>query len=145
MPIKILLVEDNPADVRLTMEALKDARVHNKLQVAGDGVEAMAYLDRCIDQKVTLPDLVLLDLNLPKKDGWEVLAEIKSSDAMKHIPVVLLTTSQANQDVLRGYQLGANAFITKPVDLDQFFEAVRSIEHFWLEVVKLSQPGRGDR
>ena len=137
-PIDILLVEDNPADVRLTIEALKDARVRNNLHVAKDGVEALAFLRN--GTQAIRPDLILLDLNLPKKDGREVLEEIKRDPLLKHIPVVVLTTSQADQDILRGYRLGANAFITKPVDVDQFFNVVRSIEQFWLEVVKLARP-----
>jgi CheY-like chemotaxis protein len=135
-PINILLVEDNPADVRLTREALKEARV--RLQVARDGVEAMDLL-RSADA-AHRPDLILLDLNLPRKDGREVLQEIKQTDALRHIPVVILTTSQAEQDILQSYRLGASAFITKPVEIDQFFQAVRSLEQFWLDVVKLARP-----
>ena len=138
-PIEILLVEDNPADVRLTIEALKDARVANRLHVARDGVEAMRML-RDETGTVPRPDLILLDLNLPRKDGREVLQEIKQDDTLRHIPVVILSTSQAEQDVLQSYRLRANAFITKPVEIDQFFEVVRSMEHFWLEVVKLARP-----
>jgi CheY-like chemotaxis protein len=135
-PIEILLVEDNPGDVRLTMEALREAKVHNRVNVAPDGVEAMAYLrreDRYAD--APRPDLILLDLNLPKKDGREVLAEIKADDRLKHIPVVILTTSRAEQDILKSYDLHANCYVTKPVDLDQFINVVRSIEDFWLTVV----------
>ncbi len=139
-PIEILLVEDNPADVRLTVEAMKEARVSNRLRVARDGVEAMDILRRASAGHGPLPDLILLDLNLPKKDGREVLDEIKQDDGLRHIPVVILTTSQAEQDVLHGYRLRANAFISKPVEVDQFFEVVRSIEQFWLEVVRLSRP-----
>jgi two-component system, chemotaxis family, response regulator Rcp1 len=139
-PIEILLVEDNPADVRLTIEALKDAKVRNTLHVARDGVEAMTMLRDLGPRKVPRPDLILLDLNLPKKDGREVLDEIKHDDELKHIPIVILTTSQAEQDILRSYRLGANAFITKPVDVDRFFGVVKSIEEFWLQVVKLSRP-----
>ncbi len=139
-PIEILLVEDNPPDVRLTVEALKDAKVRNNLHVAADGVEAMAFLRRQGKHvHAPHPDLILLDLNLPKKDGREVLEEIKSDDALKHIPVVILTTSQAEQDVLRTYRLSANAYVTKPVDLERFLQVVRSIEEFWLEIVKLSR------
>jgi two-component system, chemotaxis family, response regulator Rcp1 len=140
-PIEILLIEDNPADVRLTREALKDASVWNQVHVAPDGVEALAFLRR--EGKyvhMPRPDLILLDLNLPKKDGRAVLEAIKEDDALKHIPVVVLTTSQAEQDILASYRLRANAFVTKPVDLEQFLKAVRSIEQFWLEVVKLSHP-----
>ncbi len=134
-PIEILLVEDNPADVRLTVEALKEAKVRNRLQVARDGVEAMALLRG--SGAAATPDLILLDLNLPKKDGREVLQEIKQDETLKQIPVVILTTSQAEADIVRSYHLGANAVITKPVDVDQFFHVVQSIERFWLEVVKL--------
>ncbi len=136
-PIEILLVEDNPADVRLTVEALKDARVRNRLRVARDGVEAMAMLR---SDSAPRPDLILLDLNLPRKDGREVLQEIKQDEALRHIPVVILTTSQAEQDILQCYRLRANAFVTKPVEIDQFFQVVRSMEQFWLEVVKLARP-----
>jgi two-component system response regulator len=135
-PIDILLVEDNPADVRLTREALKDARV--RLQVARDGVEAMEML-RAADAEHR-PDLILLDLNLPRKDGREVLQEIKRDDVLRHIPVVILTTSQAEQDILQSYRLGASAFITKPVEIDQFFQVVRSMEQFWVDVVRLARP-----
>jgi len=136
-PIEILLVEDNPADVRLTVEALKEARVRNRLRVARDGVEAMAMLR---SDSTPRPDLILLDLNLPRKDGREVLQEIKQDEALRHIPVVILTTSQAEQDILQCYRLRANAFVTKPVEIDQFFHVVRSMEQFWLEVVKLARP-----
>jgi chemotaxis family two-component system response regulator Rcp1 len=139
-PIEILLVEDNPGDVRLTIEALKDATVRNNLHVARDGVEAIAFLRHDGDRPHPQADLILLDLNLPRKDGREVLEEIKQDDLLRHIPVVILTTSQAEQDVRLSYQLRANAFITKPVDLDQFFRVVKSIEHFWLDAVKLSRP-----
>ncbi len=139
-PIDILLVEDNPADVRLTIEALKDSRVHNRLHVARDGVEAIEILRKGVGEPPHPPDLILLDLNLPRKDGREVLDEVKKDPVLKHIPVVVLTTSQAELDILRGYRLGANAFITKPVDVDQFFSVVRSIEQFWLEVVRLAHP-----
>ncbi len=126
--------------MRLTVEALKDAKVRNNLHVAADGVEAMAFLRRQGKHvHAPHPDLILLDLNLPKKDGREVLEEIKSDDALKHIPVVILTTSQAEQDVLRTYRLSANAYVTKPVDLERFLRVVRSIEEFWLEIVKLSR------
>ena len=138
-PIEILLVEDNPADVRLTIEALKDARVVNHLRVARDGVEAMQML-KDETGAVPRPDLIVLDLNLPRKDGREVLREVKQDEALRHIPVVILSTSQAQQDVLQSYRLQANAFITKPAEIDQFFEVVRSMEHFWLEVVKLARP-----
>ena len=137
-PIDILLVEDNPGDVRLTIEALRDGKVQNHLHTVPDGVEALAYvrqIGRYAD--APRPDLILLDLNLPKKDGREVLAEIKSDEDLCYIPVVILTTSQADQDILRSYGLHANCYVTKPVDLDQFIRVVRSIEDFWLTVVKL--------
>jgi CheY-like chemotaxis protein len=138
-PIEILLVEDNPADVRLTVEALKNAGVANRLQVARDGVEAIGMLN---DDTGTVPrpDLILLDLNLPRKDGREVLHEIKQNERLRHIPVVILSTSQAEQDIAESYRLRANAFITKPVEIEQFFQAVRSIELFWLETAKLARP-----
>jgi CheY-like chemotaxis protein len=133
-PIEILLVEDNPGDVRLTIEALRDSKVRNNLQVARDGVEALDFLRR---PNAVRPDLILLDLNLPRKDGREVLAEIKADASLKTIPVVVLTTSRAEQDVLRTYELQANCYITKPVDLDQFITVVKSIEDFWLTIVTL--------
>ncbi len=137
VPIEVLLVEDNPADVRLTIEALKDAKVSNRLHVVDDGVAAMDFLRRVGRYAdVPRPDLVLLDLNLPKKDGREVLNEIKTDEELLHIPVVVLTTSQAEQDILSSYRLQANAYVTKPVDLDQFLKVVRTIEEFWLEIVK---------
>ncbi len=137
-PIEILLVEDNPGDVRLTIEALKEAKVLNNLSVVSDGVEALAFL-RCQGsyEKVLRPDLIFLDLNLPRKDGREVLSEIKQDQSLRRIPVVVLTTSQAEQDIVRSYDLHANCYITKPVDLDQFLEVVHSIEGFWLTIVKL--------
>jgi chemotaxis family two-component system response regulator Rcp1 len=136
--IEILLVEDNPADVRLTQEALKEAKVRNNLHVVEDGVAAMEFLQRQGEYaKVARPDLILLDLNLPKKDGREVLEEIKQDSSLKRIPVVVLTTSQAEEDILKTYDLHANCYVTKPVDLDQFITIVRSIEDFWLTIVKL--------
>ena len=137
-PIEILLVEDNPGDVRLTMEALKDGKVHNKLHVTRDGMEAMAFLHR--EGKYAdapHPDLILLDLDLPKKDGREVLAEIKEDPTLKHVPVVVLTGSKAEEDILKTYSLHANCYITKPVGLEQFIMVVKSIENFWLTIVKL--------
>lgn len=137
-PITILIVEDNPGDVRLTIEALKDSKVRNNLSVVGDGEEALAFLRR--EGKYAhapRPDLILLDLNLPKKDGREVLAEIKTDEQLRRIPVVILTTSQAEEDVLKAYNLYANCYVTKPVDLDQFIKVVKSIEDFWLTIVKL--------
>ena len=137
-PIEILLVEDNPGDARLAKEALKEAKVHNNLNVAKDGEEAMEFLHRRgKHQQAPRPDLILLDLNLPRKDGREVLAEIKAHDDIKRIPVVVLTTSEAEEDVLKAYNLNANCYVTKPVDLDQFIGVVKSIENFWLSVVKL--------
>jgi CheY-like chemotaxis protein len=137
-PFKILLVEDNPGDARLTQEALKDGKVHSHLTVVPDGVEAMAYLNREGQYANALqPDLILLDLNLPKKDGREVLQEIKADDALKTIPVVVLTSSSAEQDVVRSYGLHANCYVTKPVDLEQFMNAIKAIEDFWLTVVTL--------
>jgi chemotaxis family two-component system response regulator Rcp1 len=137
-PIEILLVEDNPGDVRLTREALAEAKVRNNLAVANDGVEALAYLRReSPHEGATRPDLVLLDLNLPRKDGREVLAEIKADPDLRRLPVVVLTTSTAEQDILESYNLYANCYITKPVDLDQFLAIVTSIEDFWLTIVKL--------
>ncbi|MBV8087259.1 MAG: response regulator [Chloroflexi bacterium] len=136
--IDILLVEDSPSDVDLTREALEDAKVRNTLHVAQDGVEALEFLRRTGRHAgAPRPDLILLDLNLPKKDGREVLADIKADPELKSIPVVILTTSEAEQDILRTYSLHANCYITKPVDLEQFITVVRSIENFWLVVVKL--------
>jgi two-component system, chemotaxis family, response regulator Rcp1 len=140
VPIEILLVEDNPGDARLTQEALRDAKVRNNLRVVADGVEAMTFLRRQGKHAaVPKPDLILLDLNLPKKDGREVLEEIKQDDQLRLIPVVILTTSQAEKDIAESYRLRANAFVTKPVDLEQFLKVVKSIEHFWLEIVKLAR------
>jgi len=137
-PIEVLLVEDNPGDVRLTREAFKGGKIANELHVAMDGVEAIAYLRKEAPyQQATRPDLILLDLNLPKKDGREVLAEIKTDTTLKRIPVVVLTTSKAEEDILRTYDLHANSYITKPVDMDQFQQVVRSIEEFWFSVVRL--------
>ncbi len=137
-PIEILLVEDSPSDTELTIEALKDGKVTNRLSVVEDGVQAMEFLHR---QKTYAtaprPDLILLDLNLPRKDGREVLAELKSDPDLKTIPVVVLTTSSAERDVRQAYTLQANCYITKPVDFKQFLQVVRSIEHFWLTVVTL--------
>jgi chemotaxis family two-component system response regulator Rcp1 len=141
VPIQILLVEDNPGDVRLTKEALKDAKVLNALHVVMDGAEAIAFLRKQGKHTAAVrPDLILLDLNLPKKNGREVLEDIKGDPVLQHIPVVILTTSQAEQDILESYRLRANAYVTKPVDLEQFLKVVGSIEQFWLEIVKLSRP-----
>jgi two-component system, chemotaxis family, response regulator Rcp1 len=137
-PIEVLLVEDSPGDVRLTREAFKDAKVHISLHVASDGAEAMAFLGREGSYvNAPRPDLILLDLNLPKKDGREVLEEIKESASLKTIPVVILTTSASEEDILRSYRLHANCYITKPVDLAGFLKVVKSIDNFWLSVVKL--------
>ena len=137
-PIEILLVEDSPADVRLTVEALRDAKVRNHLHVAPDGIEALKFLRReGAHVNAPRPDLILLDLNLPRKDGREVLEEVKADPMLRRIPVVVLTTSEAEQDILRSYDLHANCYIRKPVDLDQFITIVRSIEEFWLTIVKL--------
>ncbi len=138
MPIEVLLVEDNPGDAQLTRIALEDSKISINLNVVEDGVEAMAFLrkeDKYI--KVPHPDIVLLDLNLPRKDGREVLAEIKADQNLKRIPVVVLTTSQSEEDILKAYNLSANCFITKPVDFDQFVKIVKSIENFWFAIVKL--------
>lgn len=137
-PIDILLVEDNPGDVRLTKEALRESRILNNLYFAKDGVEALAFLTREEPyQDVPRPDLILLDLNLPRKDGRELLADIKQDPELKRIPVVILTTSEAEQDILKTYELHANCYITKPVDLDKFVDIVKGLEEFWLSIVKL--------
>ncbi|QFS43870.1 response regulator [Nostoc sphaeroides CCNUC1] len=138
MPIEVLLVEDNPGDAQLTRIALEDSKISIHLNVVEDGVEAMAFL-RKQDKYVEAahPDIVLLDLNLPRKDGREVLAEIKGDENLKRIPVVILTTSQAEEDILKAYNLCANCYITKPVDFDQFVKIVQSIENFWFAIVKL--------
>jgi len=137
-PIEILLVEDSPSDAALTMEALAAGKIANNLNHVENGVEAMDYLRRKGRYaKATRPDLIMLDLNLPKKDGREVLEELKTDFDLKSIPVIVLTTSHADQDILRSYQLNANCYITKPVDFKHFIEVVRSIEQFWLTVVTL--------
>jgi len=137
-PIEILLVEDNPADARLTMEALKDGKVKNNLAMVPDGVEAMAYLrNQGKYAGAVRPDLILLDLNLPKKDGREVLAEVKSDPALRSIPVVVMTVSKAEEDIIKSYDLHANCYVNKPVDFEQFMRVVRTIEDFWLTIVKL--------
>ena len=141
-PIEILLVEDNPGDVRLTREALKEGKVYSNLHTAKDGVEAMEFLRRHGKYKdAPRPDIILLDLNLPRKDGREVLEEIKSDELLKRIPVVVLTTSKAEEDVLRTYNLHANCYVTKPVDLEKFMVVVKSIDVFWLTVVTLPPNG----
>ena len=137
-PVEILLVEDNPGDVDLTRETLLDSKLLNHMSVVNNGVEAMAYLRRegkYVD--ATRPDLILLDLNLPKKDGREVLAEVKVDERLRRIPVVVLTTSSAEKDILQTYDLHANCYITKPVNLDQFSAVVRAIENFWFTIVRL--------
>ena len=137
-PIDILLVEDNEADVRLTQEVLTDSKVRNNLIIANDGAQALACLRREGKFKAApRPDLILLDLNLPVKDGREVLAQIKEDPDLKRIPVVILTTSKAEEDILKTYNLHANCYITKPVDLEQFVTVVNYIEDFWLAIVKL--------
>ena len=137
-PIEILLVDDNPGDVRLTQEALKDGKVCNNVQVADDGEEATAILSS--ETTVQLPDLILLDLNLPKKSGREVLAEIKADTKIRRIPVVILTSSRAEQDIVQSYDLHANAYVTKPVDLESFMAVMKGLEDFWLSIVQL--PGQ---
>jgi CheY-like chemotaxis protein len=142
-PVEMLLVEDNPGDVRLTKETLRDAKVMVNLHVVGDGVEAMAFLRKESKYANTpRPDLVLLDLNLPKKDGREVLAEIKQDPDLKRIPVVILTISNGQEDILKSYNLHANAYVTKPLNLEQFAKIVKAIEDFWLTVVKLPPNGK---
>ena len=137
-PIEILLVEDNPGDVELTREALHDSKVHMRLSVVNDGVDALAFLRREGPHGAApRPDLVLLDLNVPRKDGRAVLAEVKRDPELRNIPIVVLTSSQAEQDIVKAYDLHANCYVTKPVDLDQFITIVRSIEQFWFTVVKL--------
>jgi CheY-like chemotaxis protein len=141
-PIEVLLVEDDPGDVVLITEAFEHNKVNNRLHVVADGVEALQFLRREAPyEDAAVPDLVLLDLNLPRKDGRQVLAEVKADDALRRIPVVVLTTSKAEEDVLRSYDLHANAYVTKPVDFDRFIEVVRQIDEFFVSVVKL--PGRG--
>lgn len=137
-PIKILLVEDNPGDVRLTLEALKDASLPSEVDVVTDGEEALSYLRQEGDHAgIELPDLILLDLNLPRKDGREVLEEIKDDPSLKKIPVVVLTTSEAESDIVKVYELHANCYITKPVDLDRFMNVIKTIEEFWFGIVNL--------
>jgi two-component system, chemotaxis family, response regulator Rcp1 len=137
-PVEILLVEDNPGDVRLTREALKEGKVRNNLYVAPDGMEALRFLRREGEfARAVRPDLVLLDLNLPGMDGREVLQQIKLDPSLRSIPVVILTSSQAEQDICRAYSLHANCYVTKPVDLDQFITVVKTIENFWFTIVKL--------
>jgi chemotaxis family two-component system response regulator Rcp1 len=137
-PIDILLIEDNPADVRLTLEAFKEGKVNNTLHVVGNGEDAIAFLKQ--EGKYSnapRPDIILLDLNLPKKDGREVLEEIKNETSLKRIPVIILTTSKAEEDILKTYNLHANCYINKPVDVDEFITIAKSIENYWLAIVKL--------
>jgi CheY-like chemotaxis protein len=144
-PVEVLLVEDNPGDVRLTMEAFKEGKIRNHMSVVSDGVEALAFLRRKGPYaNAPRPDIILLDLNLPKKNGRDVLAEIKAEDDLKRIPVVVLTTSNEEKDILGTYDLHANHYITKPVDFAQFVTAVKLIENFWLTITKLSKSGDAD-
>ena len=137
-PIEILLVDDNPGDIRLTQEALKESKVLNNMHTVEDGMEALEFLRKEGSFKdVITPDIILLDLNLPKRNGREVLSEIKNDDVLKKIPVVILTISRAEEDILKSYALHANCYITKPVDMDQFIKIVRSIENFWFTIVRL--------
>jgi chemotaxis family two-component system response regulator Rcp1 len=138
VPVQILLVEDNPADVRLTLEALKEGKIANIMNVAHDGVEALEFL-RKLGKYASAPnvDLILLDLNLPRKDGREVLAEIKTDPDLKRIPVVVMTTSKAEEDILKSYNLHANCYVVKPIDFDKFIEVVKAIEDFWVSIVTL--------
>ena len=137
-PIEILLVEDNPGDARLTQEVFLEGKVRNHLNIVDDGVKALAYLRGLGDYKnATRPDLVLLDLNLPKKDGREVLAEIKADARLRQIPVIIMTVSPADENILKAYNLNVNCYLTKPVNLDAFIEAVRTIDDFWISIVKL--------
>jgi chemotaxis family two-component system response regulator Rcp1 len=143
-PIEILLVEDNPGDVRLTMEALADGKIYNKITAVNDGQEAMDYLRKAGKFADSVrPDIILLDLNLPKKDGREVLHEVKSDLKLNKIPIIVLTTSQAEQDIAMCYERHANCFVSKPVDFEQFITVVRSLENFWFSIVKL--PPRGEK
>lgn len=136
--VEILLIEDNPGDIRLTEEAFKEGKIRNNLRVVTNGVKAISFLRKEGKyKKAVRPDLILLDLNLPKKDGREVLAEIKNDKNLRRIPVVVLTTSKAEEDIVRSYDLHANSYITKPVDMDDFIGIVRSIEEFWFNIVKL--------
>ena len=143
-PAQILLVEDNPGDVRLTREAFKQGRIENDLHVVSDGTDALDFLyQRGEFEDAPRPDLILLDLNLPRTDGEEVLEELKGDDSLRSIPVIVLTSSEAEEDIVRSYELHANAYLTKPVDPDEFIETVRAFEKFWFSVVRL--PPEGDR
>lgn len=142
-PVEILLVEDNPGDVRLTIEALKESKILNNLNIVADGIEAMDYLFRKGEYRNRPhPDLIILDLNLPKKDGREILAEIKEEELLKRIPVVILTTSEADEDIIMTYNLHANCYITKPVSIEKFIKVVKSIGDFWFTIVKLPPDGK---
>ena len=142
-PIEILLVEDNPGDVRLTIEALKESKIINNLHIAEDGLDALEFLRKEGKYKEKpKPDLILLDLNLPKKDGREVLEEIKKDDPLKRIPVVILTTSSADEDILKTYELHANCYITKPVEIGQFMKVIKTVGDFWFSIVKLPPDGQ---
>jgi two-component system response regulator len=143
LPIEVLLVEDDPGDVLLTREAFEHNKVSNRLHVVNDGEQAMAFLrGEGVFGRAPRPDLILLDLNLPRKDGREVLAEIKSDPGLRVIPVVILTTSEAEEDILRSYHLHANAYVSKPVDFEQFIKVVRQIDDFFVTVVKLPHSGQ---
>ncbi len=136
--VEILLIEDNPGDVRLTVEALKESKIINNLNVVDDGIEALSYLQKeGIYKDKPRPDLIILDLNLPKKDGREVLGEIKSEDSLKQIPIAILTTSEAEEDIIKSYELHANCYITKPVNMEQFIKVVKSVGDFWFSIVML--------
>lgn len=136
--VEILLVEDNEADIRLTQEGLKEAKIRNNLNIVRDGEEAMDFLNKAGNySKVATPDLILMDLNLPKKDGREVLEEIKNDEKLTHIPVVVLTTSEAEKDIVKSYKLHANCYVAKPMGMDQFVEVIKAIENFWFSIVKL--------
>ncbi len=136
--MEILLIEDNPADIRLTMEAFQELKLPNHVHVVTDGVEAMAYLHhQGVHQNATMPDLILLDLNLPLKNGREILEEIKNDEYLRHIPVVVLTTSRAEEDVLQAYRLHVNCYLTKPSDLDQFFTVIQEIQKFWFGIARI--------
>lgn len=139
-PVDILLVEDNPGDVRLTEEALEESKLINNLHVVTDGIEAMKFLKKKGEYaNAARPDIILLDLNLPKKDGREVLAEIKQDEILKRIPIVILTTSKSEEDILRTYDLHANCYVSKPVDFDEFIKIVQAVHSFWFTIVKLPQ------
>ncbi|MBY9010171.1 MAG: response regulator [Candidatus Lokiarchaeota archaeon] len=136
--VEILLIEDNPGDVRLTIEALKESKIINNLHVVDDGIEAMSYLKKeRIYKDMPRHDLIILDLNMPKKDGREVLGELKSDDWLKQIPIIILTTSEAEEDIIKSYELHANCYITKPVNMEQFIKVVKSVGDFWFSIVML--------